>query len=169
LCSPRTYGGRGGKAPKYIVTDRGSQYRKDYRAWCRGHGVKPRFGAVGKKGSIAIVERFIKSLKVEALRRIWIWGVEQMRVELEAYAVWYNASRPHQALAGRTPNEVYEGVTPARDGPRFEPRKRFPLGNKPAKRAPAGVRGKRGVKLRLVVGCVRGRAHLPTVEIRRAA
>ena len=119
--------------------------------------------------TIAVVERFIKSLKVEALRHVWIWSVEQLRAEMGAYAVWYNGWRPHQSLGGCTPNEVYNGVMPARDGPRLEPRRRFPLGTKPSKHAPAKVRGKRGVKLRLVVGTVESRSHLPTVELHRAA
>ena len=106
--------GKADKAPNCIITDKGSQYREQYRSWCREHGVRPRFGAVGQKGSIAIVERFIKSLKVEALRQVWICSVAGLRAELAAYAVWYNESRPHQSLGGCTPNEVYDGVTPPR-------------------------------------------------------
>jgi hypothetical protein len=40
------------------------------KAWCKRKGIRPRFGAVGKYGSIAVVERFIRTLKDECTRRI---------------------------------------------------------------------------------------------------
>ena len=51
--------------PRYIVCDRGPQFDcQDFRDWCQRKGIKkPRYGAVGKKGSIAVVERFILTLK----------------------------------------------------------------------------------------------------------
>ena len=52
-----------GAAPKYIVTDQGQQFQDDYRAWCKARGVRPRFGALGQHGSIAVIERFIRSMK----------------------------------------------------------------------------------------------------------
>jgi transposase InsO family protein len=36
-----------GRAPKYIISDQGSQFREDYRDWCAARGIKPRFGAIG--------------------------------------------------------------------------------------------------------------------------
>jgi transposase InsO family protein len=159
-----------GKAPKYIISDQGVQFGDEYRAWCARHGVHPRFGAVGKKGSIAVVERFIRSLKDEALRRVLApLGFVAMRAEVDAYVAWYDCHRPHRALAGRTPLEVYEGLAPARDGPRFEPRRRFPLRRRPKRHAPAAVRGRRGVVLDLTVTHSEGRLHLPIVELRKAA
>jgi transposase InsO family protein len=159
-----------GKAPKYIISDQGTQFGDEYRAWCARHGVRPRFGAIGKKGSIAVVERFIRSLKDEALRTVIVpLGFAAMRVEVDAYVAWYNCHRPHRALAGRTPLEVYEGLAPARDGPRFEPRRRFPLRRRPKRHAPAAVRGRRGVVLELIVTHSEDRLHLPIVELRKAA
>ena len=55
--------------PRYVVTDRGSQFGADYVTWCTERHIHARFGAVGRKGSIAIVERFIRSLKEEAFGR----------------------------------------------------------------------------------------------------
>ena len=59
-----------GGAPKHIVSDHGSQFRDDHKNWCDEHEVTPRFGAVGQHGSIALIERFIRTLKSEGLRRI---------------------------------------------------------------------------------------------------
>jgi len=53
------------KAPRYIICDRGGQFDcSGFRAWCKRQGIKPpRYGAIGKHGSIAVVERFILTLK----------------------------------------------------------------------------------------------------------
>ncbi len=42
--------------PKYIICDKGSQFWCDgFTAWCRRRSIKPRFGAVHRHGSIAVV------------------------------------------------------------------------------------------------------------------
>ena len=157
-----------GTPPRYAITDQGVQFQNEYRKWCEHHGVKPRFGAIGQHGSIAIVERFIRSMKEEALRRILVpLSLGAMRAEVIAYASWYNAHRPHQALAGATPNERLFATTPAREGVRIETRSRMPM----ARGDPEGSdRVKRcGRKLELVVSYSDERKHLPIVALREAA
>ena len=52
--------------PKYMICDNGNHFwREAFKAWCDGHGITPRFGAVGRYDSIALVERFILTLKHE--------------------------------------------------------------------------------------------------------
>ena len=59
--------------PKYLICDKDSIFWcDDFKRWCRRKGIRPRYGAVGQHGSIAVVERFIKTLKDEATRRIQI-------------------------------------------------------------------------------------------------
>jgi transposase InsO family protein len=152
-----------GAPPRYLVSDRGSQFQSEYRAWCSTNGVRPRFGAVGKKGSIAIVERFILSLKREFLWRILVpSSLDGMQQAMAAYLLWYNEYRPHTALAGATPAEVRAAVIPARNRVRLEPRARLPVA-----RGDPSV--KRCGKLELVVGYVNGRRELPVVELRKVA
>ena len=80
-----------GKAPKYIVCDRGKSFDcRAFRRWAKRKGIKPpRYGAVGKHGSIAVVERFILTMKNEATRRVL---VPQKRAafhdELVAFVEW---------------------------------------------------------------------------------
>jgi transposase InsO family protein len=156
--------------PKYIVTDQGTQFGKRCRKWCKKNGVKPRFGAVGKSGSIALIERYLGSLKREALRLVEIpFRRAQMLEEVAAYAGWFNEHRPHRALDGLTPNEVFDARAPARARARLEPRPRYPLGRAPSRCAPKKICGKRGVQLRLVVERFQGRKHLPIVSLELAA
>jgi len=158
---------RAGGAPRHVITDRGRQFRcASFRRWRQRRGVRIRFGAVGTPGSIAVVERFIRSMKRESVQPILVpLRLGAMRGELEAYAVWYNCHRPHQALDGRAPREVYRGLRPANGGPRFEPRGSWPGS---CASPQAGIRGDRGVRPVLVVGHVGGRRHLPMVELRAA-
>jgi transposase InsO family protein len=59
--------------PKYVIADKGREFFCGaFKGWCRRRGIRPRFGAVGKHGSIAIIERFIRSMKSECTRKILI-------------------------------------------------------------------------------------------------
>ena len=50
--------------PRHLISDKGGQFWNDgFKRWCKRKGVKPRFGAVGKHGSICVVERFILTMK----------------------------------------------------------------------------------------------------------
>jgi putative transposase len=154
--------------PKYTVTDRGAQFQSEYRNWCVRHSVKPRFGALGKHGSIALVERFILSLKREALPGLVPLSASAMNALFESYAAWYATERPHQGLSGRTPLEVFEGARPAHLAPRLEPRARYPA-RAPCAAPRAPVRGKRGAKIELILSHPTGASHLPLVRLRRVA
>jgi transposase InsO family protein len=143
---------KSGRAPRYTVTDQGSQFQKEYRAWCATQGVRPRFGAVGKTGSIAVIERFFLSMKNECFRRIVLpLSVSLVERELDRYLLWYHEHRPHRALGGATPSEVLAGAVP-RERP---PPQRGPRGSLPP--------------VRLAVSHPDGRAHLPVIELRRVA
>jgi transposase InsO family protein len=106
-----------GAAPRYIITDRGAQFGAEYRAWCSRRGVRPRYGAVGNKGSIALVERFILSLKSEFLWKVFVPASHERMLKLIcSYQAWYNGERPHSSLAGLMPAEVLAGGVPVRVG-----------------------------------------------------
>jgi putative transposase len=158
-------------SPKYTVTDQGAQFQGEYREWCARRSVKPRFGAIGKHGSIAVTERFFLTLKNELLRRILVpLRLETMCFEIARYVRWYNEARPHRSLGGATPCEVYDAVEPANRDARVEPRARYPIESRCA--APAArVRGRRGVKLELVTGGFDGgdAALVPVIALRNAA
>ena len=157
--------------PKYIVCDRGPQFDgSGFRDWCRRKGIKPpRYGAIGKHGSIAVVERFILTLK-GLLSRLPLVSYRRdiFQHDLDQIVAWYNHHRPHTWLGGRTPEEVYQGRFPAHRRPRFEPRPAWPRGS-PCAQPWALIKGQRDVRLQLEVVCPRGRKHLPIVTLRRAA
>ncbi len=158
-------------APRHLITDQGSQFMDDgFRRWCRRRGIRQRFGAVRKHGSIAVVERLIRTIKTECTRQLVLVPLnrQRFRKELSLYVGWYNEHRPHEHLGNRTPDEVHHDLPPAALAPRFEPRRRWPRGS-PCAAPQARVHGRRGVKLALDVRRLAGRKHLPIVTLQRAA
>jgi transposase InsO family protein len=163
--------GRVRTTPKYIVCDRDSIFDcEGFRRWVKRRGIKPpRYGAVGKHGSIAVVERMFKTVKVECTRRVMVsLRRQESRRELLSFADWYNEHRPHTTLQGRTPNEVYFKRWPANRKPRIEPRPRWPRPS-PCANPQALVAGHPGDRFNLNVEHHDGRRHLPIVRLLRAA
>ena len=153
--------------PRHIVSDHGAQFQSDYKAWCARHHVKPRFGAIGKHGSIAVIERFHRTLKDEALRVVMVpLALPRMQATLDAYVGWYNTHRPHMTLNGATPAEIRDRRMPATKRRGIETRPGYPL-----KARRGGVPRPRRLKadMRLVVTNPQGLPHLPIVHLRKAA
>ena len=159
-----------GVCPKHLIVDQGSEFKCEHfeDVWCEARNILPRFGAVGRHGSIAVVERFHKTVK-DLLRLITV-PEDQSQFEREVGLIinWYNEHRPHDTLAGRTPNEVYFSRSPANEQPRFEPRARCPRGS-PCARPHVGIEGAPGDPMVIELDFLEGRRHLPIVRARRAA
>ncbi len=154
---------RTGTKPAHIITDKGRQFiGKTFKSWCRRNGIRHRFGAVGEHGSVAIIERFIRSMKAECTRQILVpFRLDAMREELALYVTWYNEYRPHQGLHGMTPEEAYRGEASPGSSLRFKPRPQWPMTGK--------SQSSRARRLHLTIKFVEGRRHLPVVELTRAA
>jgi transposase InsO family protein len=159
-----------GRAPKYLICDKGRQFWcLGFKDWCKRRKIKPRFGAIGQHGSIAVIERFILTMKTLCTRVILVpVRREKMRAELKRFASWYNGHRPHMTLDGATPDEVYQGRHPACRYPRFEPRPNWPA-RSPCARPGVPIRGRPGQRFELIVEFEAVRKHLPNVTLRRAA
>ena len=86
-----------GVRPEDIVSDRGPQFdNDDMKKWCKGKSIDWRHGKVGEHGSIAVIERYHRSLKSECTRRIIVPNVlEDLVEELKAWTEYYNGERPH--------------------------------------------------------------------------
>ncbi|MHC4223933.1 MAG: DDE-type integrase/transposase/recombinase [Planctomycetota bacterium] len=100
--------------PTWLVSDRDRALRnKLVNGLLRRHGIRRRYGAVGRKGSIAIIERFWRSLKREYVNGLFLYRPRAaIERRIRRYAHWFNQERPHQGLRSRTPDEVYRGRPP---------------------------------------------------------
>jgi len=81
--------------PRHLITDQGSQFIDGgFRKWCRRRDIRQRFGAVGKYGSIAVVERLIRTIKSECTRKLMApYRRDDFRRELSFFVIWYNRHR----------------------------------------------------------------------------
>ena len=101
--------------PAHFISDHARCFTgQTFRRKLKRLGVKQRFGAIGKKGSIALIERLWRTLKdTLGLRLIGPLVAEDLMVKVEIGLLHYAHFRPHQALGGATPAEVYFGRTPS--------------------------------------------------------
>jgi len=146
-----------GAKPKHLVCDQGPQFSsKNFKPWCLRKGIRPRFGAIGEHGSIAVIERLILTLKQSIA---WLTLVPLRRPaflrELRYLAAWYNSHRPDMTLGGRMPDEVYHrlrlpgGSGPASPGPSSGP----PASATPRRPAGGVARRPMGRPARWRTGC----------------
>ena len=96
-------------APRWLVTDKDPVLRCGLaQRFLTAHCVLRRYGAVGRKGSIALIERTWRSMKDEYVRRVFFHRpVRQLDRILARWARWHNGYRPHHGLGQRTPDDVY--------------------------------------------------------------
>ena len=162
---------RAGEMPQVLISDQGTQFvAKGFRRWCHRRGIRHRFGALGKYGSLAVIERGIRTIKSECTRRLIVvpLRVAAIEQELALYISWYNGHRPHTWLGSAVPDEIYHHRRRAIRAPRFEPRQRWPRRSGCA--APQTlIRGQPGAKLELQVRYQGDRRHLPVIKLKRAA
>ena len=95
--------------PKHIISDQAHIFTGDvFAELLDTYNIKPRLGAVGKHGSIAVTERVIKTLKYEWLKRAtFIKGIDHLTMLCGKFETWYNSCRPHMTLDCLRPDDVY--------------------------------------------------------------
>ena len=93
--------------PKHLIVDQGGEFKCAHfeEKWCEGRDILPRFGAVNKHGSIAVVERFHRTFK--GILQLTTIPEDRSEYEREALLVmeWYNEHRPHSSLGYMTPSQ----------------------------------------------------------------
>ena len=98
-------------APRHLISDQEGVFISDvFRDLLIRWDVKPRSGAVGKHGSIAVTERVILTLKYEWLKRVpMIRGLDHLEQLLREFAAYYNEYRGHATLGGAVPSMIHRG------------------------------------------------------------
>jgi hypothetical protein len=101
--------------PKHFVSDQGSQFTSQIsRCTLASLGIKHRFGAIGQSGSIAMIERFWRTMKEMCLLKTRPpLAPDDLYSRLHAGLHYYGYHKPHQGINGATPAELYYGKTPA--------------------------------------------------------
>ena len=111
---------------RYLITDQGSQFTASaFRAAVESLGMQHRFGAIGQSGSIALIERFWRTLK-QSLRSTSVPPLTRRALEQRLRPVLFHYSyvRPHQGLDGTTPAECFFALKAAGEDAQSPPRAR---------------------------------------------
>jgi transposase InsO family protein len=104
--------------PKHIISDQAHVFTGTvFAELLDKYNIKPRLGAIGKHGSIAVTERVNKTLKYEWLKRVaFIKGIDHLTGLCNEFELWYNNWRPHMTLEGLRPDDVYYNNKPEKPG-----------------------------------------------------
>jgi len=74
-------------------------------------GIKHRYTRPYRPQTNGKVERFWRTIEDDLLRETTFDTLKELNEELMQYLYYYNHERPHQALEGKTPNDI-NGICP---------------------------------------------------------
>jgi putative transposase len=95
--------------PEIFNTDQGSQFTSPrFTALLQQAEVRISMDGRGRWMDNVFIERLWRSLKYECVYLHAFETGSELRAGLSKWIGYYNAGRPHSALAGQTPNEAYE-------------------------------------------------------------
>jgi len=96
--------------PEIINTDQGSQFTSsDWVGLVQRAGAKVSMDGKGRWLDNVFIERLWRSLKYECVYLRGFEGGAEARKGIGDWMEYYNGQRPHSSLAGRTPEEAYNG------------------------------------------------------------
>lgn len=95
-------------APETFNTDQGSQFTSSaFTDALKAHRIQISMDGKGRWVDNVFVERLWRSVKYEDFYLNAYGNIPQTKAGLSAYFKFYNQTRPHQSLDGKTPDEVY--------------------------------------------------------------
>lgn len=104
---------------EYLVRDRDCMYVREFNQVFKDMGCRVIPTAPQSPNQNAYIERWIKSMKFEALNSFVVFGKKHFDVIVTSYLSFYNEVRPHQALD----NRPLAGIWPELDDPLTESEK----------------------------------------------
>jgi len=94
--------------PDIFNTDQGCQFTsQEFTALLKDHGIQISMDGTGCWRDNVLVERLWRSVKYEEVYLRAYDGISAARQGVERYLTFYNQIRPHRALDGKTPEQVY--------------------------------------------------------------
>lgn len=97
-----------GQKPKYLIRDNDGKYGTKFRDLLQHSGIEDKNTPPRAPRANAICERFIGTLKREALDNMLFVHQHQLRRVVREFVDYYNRSRPHQEIDQHLPNRFDE-------------------------------------------------------------
>lgn len=93
--------------PSHIRSDNGAEFTaRAVMCWLRDKHVGSSFIRPGSPWQNGIVESFNGKLRDECLNREWFTSVQEARLVIEQWRIFYNHQRPHSSLTYRSPATI---------------------------------------------------------------
>ena len=103
-----------GVAPRFLIRDRDEKFGATFDRVAEGVGVRVIKTAVRTPNMNPVAERFVGSLRREALDHVLLLGEEHLGKIGREYVCYFNKARPHQGIRQRIPegpvNDNHEGT-----------------------------------------------------------
>jgi putative transposase len=94
--------------PEVFNTDQGCQFTsQEFTGLLKSHGIQISMNRTGRWRDNVFVERLWRSLKYEEVYLQAYETVHDTREGVGRYLMFYNQQRPHRALDGQTPDQMY--------------------------------------------------------------
>ena len=101
--------------PEIFNTDQGAQFTsQEFTGLLKGHGIQISMDGTGRWRDNVFVERLWRSLKYEEVYLHAYETIADAQQGVGRSLAFYNQIRPHRALEGRTPEDIYNDHLPAR-------------------------------------------------------
>ena len=105
-------------SPQFLFCDNGSEFTgQAMDLWAHQNQVRIDFSRPGKPTDNAFIESFNGTFRSECLSAHWFTSITEARQLIENWRREYNESRPHRALAQRTPSEFASQLAAQRELP----------------------------------------------------
>src|SRR5262249_8196790 len=90
--------------PQYLLRDHDTKFVQEFDEVFASEGVRVVPISVQAPNMSAHAERWVQSVKQEALDHFIVFGEEHPRHILDRYLIYYHSQRPHQSLGNRPPD-----------------------------------------------------------------
>ena len=98
--------------PRFIITDHGCQFRKQFKRFVEATGITAVKGQVRCPSFNGKVDRLFRTLRQWLRFTLLPLGQRTIQRRLHKYRSWYNTERPHSALGFLTPEEAWQSIEP---------------------------------------------------------
>ena len=106
--------------PRFLIRDRNAKFTGAFDAVLEAEGAKVIRTPVQAPNANSYAERWVLSVRSEALDHLLIMGVRYLERVLAEYVATYNEERPHRSLGLRPPTAIADDSPVAFNGERPE-------------------------------------------------
>jgi len=103
--------------PTYLLRDNDSIFGKEFRQKVEGLGIKEIRTPIHSPKANAIAERWVGTLRQEALDHVFIFNERHLQKIVTEYVDYYNQYRPHRSLDHQPPCPIADDKSQAYTGP----------------------------------------------------